>query len=81
MKTLTRDDTQHGCEYYDAAEVESELVVMIALRLAAEKALATLTDLRIGTWTYMEGSQVYEEFREVAAVLQAALSNATGVSK
>lgn len=42
MKTLTRDDTQHGREYYDAAEVESELVVMIALRQAAYKKLATL---------------------------------------
>lgn len=46
MKTLTRDDTRHGCEYYDAAEVDDELVAytqLLAYFKGHEAAAAALT--------------------------------------
>ena len=41
-----------------------------ALRLA----LNTLTDERIGTWQYMEGSDVYDDFRKAADAIRSALA-------
>lgn len=45
------------------------------LREAAAKALATLTDEQLGTWRYMESSEIYDDFREAAEALRAALSH------
>lgn len=53
------------------AELEAE---RDALRAAAEKAHAFLTHNYWGTWTYMEGSEVYEELREHAELLSDALA-------
>lgn len=53
------------------AELEAERE---ALRAAAEKAHAFLTHNYWGNWTYMEGSEVYEELREHAKLLSDALA-------
>lgn len=42
-------------------------------REAMELALATLTDERIGTWMYMEGSAIYKDFGIAAEALRSAL--------
>lgn len=47
---------------------------MSDLREAANLALSTLTDSRIGTWSYMEGSEIYKDFDKAADALRAALS-------
>jgi len=44
------------------------------LREAAELALSTLTDPRIGQWQYMEGSEIYEDFDEAIQALRTALA-------
>ena len=46
---------------------------MTTLREAAQAALDTLTDARIGTCAYMDGTQIYEDFKKTADTLRAAL--------
>lgn len=43
---------------------------------ALQKALETITDERIGKWSYMEGSQIYDDFNEAADQIRAAISKA-----
>ena len=47
---------------------------MSTLREAAEKALETLTDSRIGRCDYMDGVEIYSDFNDAAEALRAELA-------
>lgn len=56
------------------AEVVRELTEKVkVLRDACHVAFFALTDPRIGQWHYMEGSQIYSDFKEASGALAAAL--------
>lgn len=65
---------------YIAAANPATIRALLASLDAAEAVLnvciATLTDKRIGQWDYMEGSQIYSDFREAADKARAALKGA-----
>jgi hypothetical protein len=44
-----------------------------ALRAALEKCINTLTDSRLGKWRYMEGREIYTDFKTAADNARAAL--------
>ena len=46
------------------------------LLAAALDALAIVTDTRIGTWTYMEGSDIYNDLLHAKEILSAAIAKA-----
>ena len=45
---------------------------------ALKSAVDTLTDPRIGQWSYMEGSEIYSDFKDAADAARAAIAKATG---
>ena len=45
---------------------------------ALKDCLQTLTDSRLGTYQYMEGSEIYGDFRESADKARAAIAKAEG---
>lgn len=55
------------------AAMQREREVRAQLVEALEKSLATITDKRIGTVGYMEGSRIYMDFADSAKVINAAL--------
>ena len=46
------------------------------LLAAALDALAIVTDTRIGTWSYMEGSDIYDDLRRAKEILSVAIDKA-----
>lgn len=56
-----------------AADIRAAIVSADALVDAAKKADDVLTDSRIGTWPYMEGSEIYGDFREASNALRSAI--------
>lgn len=50
-----------------------------SLAEAAQKADDALTDPRIGTWSYMEGGEIYSDFREASGALRSAIDQWNGV--
>ena len=72
----------HSINYNDqAAEAVANARLIAAapeLLEALEACLATLSDERIGTCTYMEGVDIYSDFRNAADKARAAISKARG---
>lgn len=48
-----------------------------AMRGALKQCHSTLTDERLGLWHYMEGSQIYSDFKQAADRADAALKGAS----
>ena len=63
-----------------ADEIEALRKSQTDLLEALEACLATLADERIGTWPYMEGVDIYSDFRSAANKARAAISKARGES-
>jgi hypothetical protein len=59
--------------YRADAEAVLQLIGAEEMLAAAKKADDALTDPRIGTWSYMEGSEIYGDFREASGALRSAI--------
>jgi len=80
---LVHADRSRHADY--AADIRAAIVSadeatknVTALVAAAQKADDALTDPRIGTWSYMEGSEIYCDFREASEALRAAIDQSNG---
>jgi uncharacterized protein (DUF2147 family) len=62
-----------------ASDIRAAIVSAVALADAAQKADDALTDPRIGTWSYMEGSEIYSDFGEASGALRSAIDQWNGV--
>lgn len=61
-----------------ATEIRRLSAINAELLDALKKCHATLTDSRIGQWSYMEGSEIYTDFSEAAYNARAAIAKAQG---
>jgi hypothetical protein len=70
------NDSGFWVQYADhLAELAQRDATIASLRAALKTCVDTLTDPRIGTWPYMDGSQIYSDFRKAALPASALLSS------